>query len=224
MSEPLRLSAGGDPITRRLLQAARAERPRETARAEAITAAVKVAASGATMRVSLRQLWGRWFLLALAAGAGGAALGTRWVASGVVRELAPEEIAVEHSALDVAPLVPESFTFPVERPRQEARSRSEQEAKPAAPPTELELLRRARIELATGDPSGALVTLAEHEQAYPSGALREEAAALRVEALARAGDGPAARAAAARFGKTYPTSAYGERVRSVAASAVDADR
>ena len=79
-------------------------------------------------------------------------------------------------------------------------------------------MRRARIASAKGDPETALATLDEHARLHPSGTLREEAAALRVEALARSGDPSAARAAAARFARTYPQSAYAERVRSVAAS------
>lgn len=99
-------------------------------------------------------------------------------------------------------------------------------AKAATPPTstgnedraglaaELALVRRAKRALASGDAPGALTLLDEYALAFPRGKLAEEAAAIRVEALATAGETEAARSAGARFFQQYPSSPYGERVRS----------
>ena len=81
---------------------------------------------------------------------------------------------------------------------------------------ELALLDRARAEIAAGDAARALRDLDEHDRAFPSGALAPEAAVLRIEALAAAGDDRAALAAADRFLAAQPNSAQSRRVRSLA--------
>lgn len=224
MSEPLRLSTSGSPLAKQLLQAGRAERPRADGKAEAIAAALQITASGAGVHVALKQGWARWLVLALAVGAGGSAIATgapAWIDRAVRRELAPEDLLVERAVSTALPVVPRSFAPPDPTPSSSGRapSRSPSASVPVAEPDEavpeLDLLRRARMEVASGDPGSALATLADHARRYPAGALREEAAALNVEALARAGDKVGARVAAERFARTYPASAYGERVRSV---------
>jgi hypothetical protein len=87
-------------------------------------------------------------------------------------------------------------------------------APPAAPPPEARspaheraLVEAAQAALARDDAPGALAALARHAHDYPDGALAEEAAALRVQALARVDDA-AAREAARRFLEQYPESIH----------------
>lgn len=81
------------------------------------------------------------------------------------------------------------------------------------------MLRRAKIQLSASDPRGALATLDAHDRVFPHGVLVEEAEALRVSALASAGDVAGATAAGARFLAAHPESPYAQRVRTVLAGA-----
>jgi hypothetical protein len=92
---------------------------------------------------------------------------------------------------------------------------------PAADPgeDEITMLRRAKSQLSASDPRGALATLDAHDRVFPHGVLVEEAEALRVSALATAGDAARARAAGARFLAAHPESPYAQRVRTVMAGA-----
>jgi hypothetical protein len=77
---------------------------------------------------------------------------------------------------------------------------------------ELALLDEARANLQAGDADRALSVLARSEQRFPRGALEEERRALRVEALAKAGQEERARVEATQFRADYPKSPYGARV------------
>jgi hypothetical protein len=92
---------------------------------------------------------------------------------------------------------------------------------PAADPgeDEITMLRRAKTQLSASDPRGALATLDAHDRVFPHGVLVEEAEALRVSALATAGDAARAKAAGARFLAAHPESPYAQRVRTVMAGA-----
>jgi len=64
---------------------------------------------------------------------------------------------------------------------------------------EVAALDRARAALAAGEPARTLDLLDGYEQAFPKGALRQEATYLRIQALSKAGQRGAARDLAARF-------------------------
>ncbi|MDC0723607.1 hypothetical protein [Nannocystis bainbridge] len=77
---------------------------------------------------------------------------------------------------------------------------------------ELALVRAVNDALAGGSPEQALTRLADYQQRFPGGALREEAAALRAVALCAAGREDGAAAATAFLG-AHPGSLSAERVR-----------
>ncbi|WP_437714180.1 hypothetical protein WMF45_49080 [Sorangium sp. So ce448] len=81
---------------------------------------------------------------------------------------------------------------------------------------ELALLDTARRALRRGDPAAALALLARHAREFPSAQLSDEAAAIRVEALASKGDRAGAHAAARRFLEAHPGSPHADRVESAA--------
>jgi hypothetical protein len=83
---------------------------------------------------------------------------------------------------------------------------------------EVVVLKRASSALASGDATLALSILRDYGARFPDGSMASEAAVLRIEALARAGDASAARRAAESFLVAYPQSPYAERVRSVVGS------
>ncbi|HEY2509980.1 MAG TPA: hypothetical protein VGI39_03965, partial [Polyangiaceae bacterium] len=68
------------------------------------------------------------------------------------------------------------------------------------------LLDGVRGSLRARDPAGALAGLDRYAATFPSGALAEEAEALRVESLAAAGRGDDARSLGARFRSAHPSS------------------
>ncbi|WP_437855640.1 hypothetical protein [Sorangium sp. So ce363] len=82
--------------------------------------------------------------------------------------------------------------------------------------SELALLDTARRALRRGDPAAALALLARHAREFPSAQLSDEAAAIRVEALASKGDRAGAHAAARRFLEAHPGSPHADRVESAA--------
>ncbi len=226
MNEPVRLSASGSPLAKQLLLAGKRERPRPDARSEATAAALLIA----TSRRSWLYTLGSWpWLALLALSLMGAVLvgAVTWLPRvPSTPEPAPEAESIERPvSFEVPPRVPESFMLAQRTTAPPTRAPAAAPNAVTAPPaiaaerrpTELDLLRGARIALVNADPARTLALLEEHTTLFPRGALREEAAALRVEALARSGDVRAAREAAARFAVQFPESPYGERIRSISA-------
>jgi hypothetical protein len=82
-------------------------------------------------------------------------------------------------------------------------------------PRELSLLDRARRELTSHHPAGALRLLDEYESSFPGGRLGAEASVLRIESLARAGDRAGLVAAGKAFLARHPDGPYATRVRSL---------
>ena len=78
---------------------------------------------------------------------------------------------------------------------------------------EMALLQEARDALRRDDPPSALAALRRYDDAFRSGVLRPEAAALRVFALCDAGEGTQARAHGTAFLKRWPRSPLADRVR-----------
>jgi hypothetical protein len=86
----------------------------------------------------------------------------------------------------------------------------------AAALQEHRLLRAARDALAT-DPRRALDLTREHQRLFPKGMLAQEREVIAVEALARLGEGAAARTRADRFAAEFPDSPHQGRVKGAAA-------
>ncbi|HTN89494.1 MAG TPA: hypothetical protein VL242_37715, partial [Sorangium sp.] len=80
--------------------------------------------------------------------------------------------------------------------------------------SELALLDTARRALRSGDPAAALALLDRHAREFADAQLADEAAAIRVEALASKGDRAGAHAAARRFLEAHPGSPHADRVES----------
>lgn len=78
---------------------------------------------------------------------------------------------------------------------------------------EIALLDAARSSIARGDPRGALRSLDQYDRECRGGALSPEAAVLRIEALAAAGERDAAAARARAFLASHPSTTYDTRVR-----------
>lgn len=78
---------------------------------------------------------------------------------------------------------------------------------------EAHVLERARLEIVEHRAAAALATLDGYDRSFPFGSLRPEATALRVEALATAGDRSAARSLGAHFLAKYPEHPAASRVR-----------
>jgi hypothetical protein len=78
---------------------------------------------------------------------------------------------------------------------------------------ELVALEAVRAATTAGRPREALRQLDHYDATFPAGKLREEAAVLRIEALAERGDSVAARAAADQFLHDSPNTVYAARVR-----------
>jgi len=78
---------------------------------------------------------------------------------------------------------------------------------------EVEQLGLARAALSRGDPQAGLAALASYRERFPDGVLRRDAAALRFDALCRAGQVQAAHSQAARYLAAWPTGAAAPRMR-----------
>lgn len=78
---------------------------------------------------------------------------------------------------------------------------------------EIALLDTARASSAKGDPRGALRSLDQYDRECRGGALSLEAAVLRIEALAAAGERDVAAARARAFLASHPNTTYDTRVR-----------
>jgi hypothetical protein len=88
------------------------------------------------------------------------------------------------------------------------------EAKPMSLLDELELLKRARDVLRSGDPAGALDLLDRHGREHVGRGLDAEATLLRIETYAALGRHGEASELAARFVRENPNSALGDRAKS----------
>ncbi|CAN5122450.1 hypothetical protein BH09MYX1_BH09MYX1_32670 [soil metagenome] len=80
---------------------------------------------------------------------------------------------------------------------------------------ELALIDEARSDLDGGNAGEALKVLARYDARYPAGTLREEATAVRVEALFLSGKRAEARAAGEAFLRDHPDSTHAQHVRSL---------
>ncbi|WP_437743138.1 hypothetical protein WMF39_47825 [Sorangium sp. So ce1504] len=128
-------------------------------------------------------------------------------------EVELHERAPEERTDDAPPMAAPAATAPAATAVNSPRAR-ERNAPTLA--SELALLDTARRALRRGDPAAALALLARHAREFPSAQLSDEAAAIRVEALASKGDRAGAHAAARRFLEAHPGSPHADRVESAA--------
>lgn len=108
---------------------------------------------------------------------------------------------------------------PAEAARPRPRGPREPSTRGAAPRSDREerarerqLIEVARAAVARGNSAAALDALRRHAQQFPRGRLSEEREALRVLALASAGQSAAARHRAAAFHRSHPNSVFGPAV------------
>ncbi|HEY4013029.1 MAG TPA: outer membrane protein assembly factor BamD [Polyangiaceae bacterium] len=80
-------------------------------------------------------------------------------------------------------------------------------------PAQVALVDRGRSLVAAGDTAGALRAIDEYGKRFPRGALSEEAALLRIEAVYARGDRAATVALAKRFRAEYPRSVHADKIR-----------
>ncbi|HLK40335.1 MAG TPA: tetratricopeptide repeat protein [Polyangiaceae bacterium] len=91
------------------------------------------------------------------------------------------------------------------------------EAPPSPVRVEITMLDEARRALGAGEPARALSILDAYVTRFPRGTMGPEATLVRIEALLKAGDRPAAERAADVLGASDPDNPYGARVRSLLA-------
>jgi TolA-binding protein len=94
------------------------------------------------------------------------------------------------------------------------RGRTAQQAAPSIA-REIEQLDAARDHLSHGDALGALSELDAYAREHATGALRQEASVLRIEALVQSGNRDAARGIAVQFLRDHPQSPHAARVRAL---------
>jgi hypothetical protein len=117
---------------------------------------------------------------------------------------------VSPDALGPEPALPEATRAP--RNLAPAAEASVQVVEPAAAP--LNELRAIRAALHAHAPARALLLVEAFERQHPGSSFSEETAVLRIDALIGLGRSSDARAAGQDFLRSYPHSAYAERVRS----------
>jgi hypothetical protein len=218
MKDPERLLSRTTGLERALLVAAARERPPRE------------------LRARMRHALGLPLLLSFA-GVKGAAVA--WAQATVVAIVAAGLVGTASSPprgpvsspasepVDVRPRppvvreVPAPIPSAVPAPAEEAKA---PKRAPARAPSddvreEIRLLDHARAALLQRAPSRALERLAQYAQRFPRGALRQEAAVLRIEALRGQGDQAQAAALAQQFLAKHPGSPHAERVMAAAASA-----
>ena len=81
---------------------------------------------------------------------------------------------------------------------------------------EMRLIDSARAHVSSGAAKQALSVLAAYDRRFPRGALRQEAAVLRVEALEKSGNEKRAAELAKKFVSEHPNSPHVERVQNLA--------
>lgn len=207
-----------------------------TALGLASSAALSAGVAGATTTTSLVSKLG-WTKLISVLSLGAAVivpagyLALRQSSSGVESAAAPAVRAAPIARVETTAGETTAGETPREAPRaevpvQSANSLESAKAAPAARilkpdasskvdsvAAELGVIDGVRAALARGDASGALSRLDGYAKAYPRGHLGVEAEVLRIDALARSGQGAAASKRAEAFLRRFPNSVFASRVR-----------
>jgi len=126
---------------------------------------------------------------------------------------APSPIEPVPSSAPPAPLA--AASSPVRAPAASASAIASSPPKPLSLRAELELLDAIRADLAGGNSTSALAKLDRYDREFQGGALADEAAVLRVEALLAHGDQARAEAFATRFLATHRGTPYESRIRTL---------
>jgi hypothetical protein len=223
---------GATDLERRLLEASARERPSveltermqkalgiSLAAGAAATAAGAAKAQAATAGAATPAVaWPAISIGVLALAVTGAVVGVRSTASHrAASQPAAALTAPPAAAPDIsAPLAPPAPAATVER---RVAAPAHHHAAPSATPADLRaeiaLVDAARSAVAGGAGERALVLLGRYDRSYPRGTFRPEAAALRIEALARLGRTTQARALAQRFIAAHADSPLADRVARV---------
>ena len=134
---------------------------------------------------------------------------------------APPRVPVAARAqipLEAPTTEPPSLEAPPPPPEPAAQRRPRPRPDAVEAPSEIELLSRARAELAA-HPRVTLRLCADHEALHPDGVLREEREVLAIDALLATGAHPQAEARAARFAREFPRSVHQRHVTQALAEA-----
>ena len=229
------LERGATDLERSLLRAGVAEEPsaeraRRTAAALGLGKRVALAAcaAGGVMASQTSAAALRWAAIALI-GAGGLLVGQALRRNHA--EAPPPEVSVQapeppaRVAVESAPEPPSIPSAEAAPPKASVRaSPTRRSSTPsAAVPSassgslgdEIALLDAARRALRAGDARLALSALERHQAEFRRGLLGQEAGLLRIEALVRAGNRPAAEALARQFLARQPNSPHAKRIESL---------
>ncbi len=133
-------------------------------------------------------------------------------------------VAAAGTAAIAAPAEPapvKAIPVAVVQPRASAAAaRPSRPLRAATPATDLRdqtaLVDAARAAVSSGAANRALEIVRQYEEKYPAGAIRPEAAAIKVEALVKLGRGAEARALAQRFTADYGPGPLSDRVARIA--------
>ena len=214
MNEPRRLSQSGG-LSQRLLDSASIDKPSEAARRRAAAFAGTVGAfasstSGetSTKRPKHKQVktFVTWIAIGAAASATLAVLGSQLLDSA-----APTPAATGNAMVELpAP--------PPRNPDISAENSAAPHLAPAASAASADQVREieaARAAITRGDNTAAIALLNAYDASHPSGDLKPDSMALRVQALNSSGKIAEARTLANEFVAKYPTHPLVERVKAM---------
>jgi len=229
MSEPVRLLEESDSeLERALLRAGQAYRAPEHTRTHTLAALGLVGTSAAVAKTAgaAATLWSvkGWVVAGLVLG--GSAVG---VATVTAERQAPRADVTPITRSEPAPPLVTKTDLPAPpasvTPEETVMPPTTDDSPPSPPPApgkrpanrpslteELTALDAASAALRGGDGARALKLLDEHARKFPRGRLRLEASVLRIEALAKTGNGAAAGGLAKRFLERHPNSVLAPRV------------
>jgi len=187
--------------------------------------------------VSLISL--KWAVVVVGVAGAGVALGSVAIDEGLVDRVARRPVASESAPMAAAPPRPATPAAAAPAIASGTVEESVVASAPSAPlevvhapapvaapsasaggtsAAELAVLDRARAVLADGEPARALSILDTYRARFPRGIMTPEASILRIEALVKAGDRPAAKRLADAFLQADPASPYSSRIASLLAA------
>lgn len=240
MSDPTRLAREpSSELEATLLRAGRARAPEEARKRALLLATSALAASGVAAGASgaataggtvVKGAWAATLHWVGIAGLVGAGAVTAAVAVGRHNDVRTRNelatTATESASVTIAkpipyqaPVAPQP-SAPSETPAADVPATARPTVTPVPEPAsrfgaELSTLEQARAALSAGNPARALSILDDYATRFPHASMAPEATVLRIEALVRAGDAPAARRVADAFLAANPGSPYGDRIRSL---------
>jgi hypothetical protein len=237
MSDPTRLlSEGASEFEQELLGSWHDEQPSDRARRRALA----LAGAGAAVTVTASTT----ATAAVAPKATLAVVTAKWLGMGVLAGLATSAVALEvapgapvttrETTSERAPTPPVRAPGPVAAPmplklaEPAPSAASPGTPRPVPAPTlhgtlgpETAALDQARGALKAGDPAKTLGLVARYQREFPGGVLAQEAAVLRIDALAQQGNRRAAAAEARRFLNAHPHSPHAERLQILAGASTN---